>query len=252
MTAHRSDSGANFSWSEEVLTRIEGRAHEIRRRRRSVFSSVSGVLAVVGVIALGTTLARSGPPDQQVGTTGADPTSELAQLLPTPSSIVEVFPQLQVRAVPGGRGYGVTTPAELGGIQGANLGVNRQWVSDPASLQLQPGEQFPDKVVSVVSAVTRFDGVKGAQAWTRQSIARVPTAVHLSPASTTPGDVVMVRGPGDLPGQLQYLAVFTDENTAFSLMMITGSSGDDAQFVRLVQDWVRQTPLSAIPSTVRP
>ena len=252
MTTPRSDPGVNFAWSEEVRTRIQRRALEIRRRRRTVFGSLGGGLALVGVVLLASTLTRSEQDSERVATTGADSTSELAQSLPTPSSVAGVFPQLQVREVNGGRDYGVTTPAELLGANGANLGVNRQWVSEPSSLQLQPGQQFPGAVFSVISAVTRFDTAEDAQAWTRQSVARVATPVHLTGAGTTPSDLVMVRGPGDLPGQLQFLAVFTHGDTAFSMAMITGSGGDDSQFVRVVQYWTRQTVVSPTASTVRP
>lgn len=213
-------------------------AAQVTRTARTVLGVLGvlgGALAVVGVVVL----FASGPDPEP------HPRSALALLLPTPSSMTDVFPHLHVRAVKSGRAYGVTTPKELLGAHGANLGVNREWVSEPASLRLEPGQQFPDGVFSVSSAVTRFDNAEAAQAWTRQSVARVATPVHLPGAGTIAGDLVMLREPGGVPRELRYVAVFTHGDTAFSLMMIAGGSGGgDNQFVRLVQDWTRQTAAS--------
>lgn len=75
------------------------------------------------------------------------------------------------------------------------------------------------------------------------------TARRPSPASRAPNgeagpvtdNLAVLREPGELPGEAQYLAVFSDGETAFSLAMVAGGSGHDSEFVTLVQElWVRR------------
>lgn len=59
-------------------------------------------------------------------------------------------------------------------------------------------------------------------------------------AGRTPDNLAVLREPGELPGEAQYLAVFTDGDTAFSLAMVAGGPGHDSEFVTLVQQlWLR-------------
>jgi hypothetical protein len=248
VTTDRHDQGVDFAWSDAVRIRVERRARELRRGRRNVLGLVGGLVAlVVAVIAV--TLPRSGSSGERVATTAPDPTAALAQLLPPPSSVVGVLPQLRLKEVSGGGAYGVVTPAELIGFQGAQLGVTRQWVSGTGSVQLQPGQRFPDEVTTVISTIVRFDNAADARAWTRQAVARAVLPIFLPVDGTTSSDVVVLRAPGEL-GELQYLAFFTNGDLAFGLQMIAGGSdGRDGEFLRLVQDWTRQTAVPATAST---
>ncbi len=166
-----------------------------------------------------------------------------------------VLPQLRLKPLAGERTYGVVTPAELVGSPRAELGVTRQWISGTGSVVLEPGQRFPDEVVTVISTILRFDNAVDAQAWTRQSVARALMPVHLPVDGPIPSDLVVVRTPGDL-GELQYLAFFTNGHTAFALQMVAGGpGGHDKEFVRLVQDWTRQTavpPTSALSTSESP
>jgi hypothetical protein len=173
-------------------------------------------------------------------------------LLPAPSSVTDVVPQVHLKPLSSGRDYGITTPAELAGARGATSGVSRQWVSDAPNLVLRPGEQYPDEIETVVANVVRFDSPDAARAWTRQGITRVVTPVKLTITGPAPSDLVVVRGLGPLAGELDYLAVFTEGDTAFTLQMVAGGSGDhDEQFARLVKDWTVLVASSPGPPTTQ-
>ena len=151
-----------------------------------------------------------------------------------PSSVVRVLPGLHVKTAAGGRDYGVLTPAELIGVPGAPLGVVRQWVDEAGSVALRPGQALPDRVLTVTGTVVTFDTPAGAKAWTSQSVARGGTPLEAK-AGTPPSEARMLRRPGELTGEIDYLAVFTDGDTAFSLTMVAGGAGGhDGEFVRLV------------------
>ncbi|MDQ6949178.1 MAG: hypothetical protein M3256_23695 [Actinomycetota bacterium] len=252
MTTDRSDQSVNFQWDDHVRARVVRRAQEIRRTRRNAFGMTGGLLALVAVAVLAASLARGGPSSERVATTAPDPNAALGQLLPTPSSVTAVLPQLHVEAVSGGRAYAVVTPAEKVGAQGAELGVTRQWVTGTGSVQLQPGQPFPDEVTTVVSTILRFDTAVDAQGWTRQSTARAVSPAYLRVDGPLPGDLTVLRGSEALGG-LQYLAFFTDGSTAFSLLMVAGGEGDhDGEFVHLVQDWTRQVAAASTPPITGP
>jgi hypothetical protein len=253
MTIDQSGGDAAFAWDEDVRSRVERRAQEIRRRRRSLTAVFAGaiVLVCVGIVAVA--FAGSGRSRVRVATTGPDATADLARLLPAPSSVPDVVPQLHVKPLSSGRAYGVTTPAELAGAQGARFGVSRQWVSDPPNVVLQPGEQYPEKIQTVIANVVQFATAADARAWTSAGIARVANPVDVPIGAPSPSDLAVVRAPGRLPGVLDYVAVFTDGDTAFTLQMEAGGSGDhDEQFVRLVQDWIAVTASSPGPPTSEP
>lgn len=254
MTSDRSDNGVTFVWNDDLRARVERRAGEIRRGRRNVVGLISGLLALVTVGVFAATM-RSGPSNQRVATAAPSPASALAQLLPPPSLVTDVLPQLSLKAVSGGLSFGMVTPAELSGVVGGELGVTRQWVSETGSVRLQPGQQYPDEVTTVISAVVQFDSVAAAQGWTRQALARSVMPVHLQVVlpvgNNLPLDVEVLRAQGDL-GELKYLAFFTDGNTAFSLQMVAGGTGaHDGEFVRLVHDWVAEVARRP-PSTTQP
>jgi hypothetical protein len=250
MTIDQSDGEAAFVWDEDVRSRVERRAQEIRRRRRSVTAVFVSVVVLVCVVTVAAALSASGWSRVRVATTGPDATGELARLLPAPSSVTEIVPQLHLSALRSGRPFGITTPAELAGAQGATSGVSRQWVSDAPNVVLRPGEQYPDEIDTVLANVVRFDSPDDARAWTRQGIARVATPVELTVPGPAPSDLVMVRGPAPLSGALDYRAVFTEGDTAFTLQMVAGGSGDhDEQFARLVQDWTAVVASSPGPPT---
>lgn len=242
MTSNRSDHGL-FLWNDDLRARVERRAEEIRRRRRNVVGVMGAVLALVAVAVFGITV-RSRPSNQRVATTAPDPATALAQLLPPPSLVTAVLPELRQKAVSGGGAFGVVTPAELGGFEGAELGVTRQWVNGAGSVQLQPGQRYPDQVTTVVSTIVRFDTADAAQRWTTQAATRLVTPVNIQVVlpvnNNEPRDVEALRAPGDL-GELQYLAFFTDGNTAFGLQMVAGGTGShDGEFGRLVHDWIAE------------
>ncbi len=163
------------------------------------------------------------------------------------------LPQLHLKEASGGRGYGLVTPTELVGVEGAKLGVTRQWISETGSVQLRPGQPFPDEVTTVISSIVTFDTAVEAEAWITQAVARASMPVALPVDGATPGDLVVLRAPGVSLGELQYLAFFSHGDTAFSLLMVAGGSGGhDGEFVRLVQDWIRQTAVPATPSITEP
>lgn len=253
MTSDRSDHPV-FVWND-LRARVERRAAEIRRCRRNQVGVIPGLLAllIAGVFAA---TIRSGPSNQRVATTAPDPPTALAQRLPPPSLVTDVLPQLSLKTVSGGRAFGVVTPADLVGFDGADFGVTRQWINGTGSVQLGPSQRYPDDITTVISTIVRFDTATSAQSWTRQAAARLITPVHIQmvlPAgSNMPVDLEVVRAPGSL-GELQYLAFFTDGNTAFGLQMVAGGTGGhDGEFVRLVQDWIAELARDPSPSTTRP
>lgn len=247
MTLDWADPSPSFTWDDSARRRVTRRAQEIRRKRRTLATVLAGVILAVAV---GTAiLSVSASSNVRVATTAPDPTVELATLLPTPRSVEALLQGLHVKLVTGGRDFGVLTPAELVGAQRATFGVERQWVNGTGSVQLQPGQPFPDEVVSVVSAVIRFQAPADAEAWFRQAVARPGSAllqVVVPPnPNGEPGPVhdnlAVLREPGELPGQAQYLAVFTIGDTASSLAMVAGGSGHDGEFVTLVQElWLHR------------
>lgn len=238
MTADRFDAGVSFAWDDNVRRRVERRADEIRQRRRTLGTIVCGVVIAAGVGLAAMSVA--GPSNERVAATAPDATARLAEQLPAPSSVARVLPALHVKTAAGGRDHGVLTPAQLVGAQAAEAGVVRQWVDDTGSVELRPGQAFPDEVASVTGTVVRFHSPGDAEAWTSQLAARGGTP--LAPDAGTPrSDVTMLRRPGELTGEVVYLAVFTDGDTAFSLGMVAGGSGGhDGEFVRLVDDWTGQ------------
>lgn len=250
------DAAVTFVWDERVRNRVEARARQIQRSRRTVF----GVLGTLVVVVLGATMllairTLTGPSGVRVATTAPDPTAALARLLPAPASVIAVIPQLGLQPPRSGGAYGVMSAAELAIAHGAQVGVDRQWVNGTGNIELRPGEQFPDEVSTVISTVISFDSGDDALAWTRQPAASYAMPVELPGAGSTPGDLVVFRAAGGLPGQILYFAFFTDDATGFGLEMVAGGAGShDNEFVQLVQDWTAQAlaggpPTTPVPST---
>jgi hypothetical protein len=252
MTTPRSDPSSDFAWDEQIRTRVEQRAREIRGRRTSR-NLLGIVVAVVSVGVFLTTVAHSGSSGVQVVATAPDQAAELAPLLPPPASLTAIVPELHIKALAGNRDYGVLGPTELVGAHGATTGVTRQWVGAAGSVTLRPGQQYPDAVSTVISSVVMFDTPEDARAWTGQTAASTVSPVALPAASTTPDGLVVLRGAGYLAaGDVQYLAVFTDGRTAFALTMVAGASGShDGDFVRLVEAWTKQPNLPQHPVTTQ-
>lgn len=253
MSDDQPDAGVTFAWDERLRIRVETRARQIQRRRRTVFRVLGTVVVLLGATMLVAIRTLTGPSGVRVATTAPDPTAALARLLPSPASVIAVIPQLSLKPAGSGDQYGVMSAAELASAHGAQLGVARQWDNGTGNVELQPGQQFPDEVQTVISTIITFDTSDDALAWTRQSAALVHTPVDLRGAGSTPGDLVVIRGAGFLDGEIQYLAAFTDGATAFGLQMVAGGSGaHDHEFVQLVQDWTAQVLAGGPPTTAAP